>query len=145
MVASEPNRTLAANRRSASDARGCTTILVGASCMLQESEPGPLSLAHLGHLSTGRHAKSSSATRGTIRPAVSPQLGPNEIKERTKNRKGGYQWQRSYLLQQTNAMSQHQHLLPIRQELSEFHLWNYGTWAQLKSRGYPVTGSKGVC
>ena len=42
-----------------------------------------------------------------------------------------------------NTMTKH--LLPIRQELSEFHLWNYGTWAQLKSRGYPVTGSKGVC
>jgi hypothetical protein len=87
MVASEPNKTFAANIRSASDARCCTTHPSSASCMQQYSEPGPLSLAHLGHLSTGRHAKSSSATRGTIRPAASQQLGPNEIKERTKKTK----------------------------------------------------------
>ena len=103
MVASEPNETLSANRRSA----GCCTQGLlhpsSASCMLQESEPAPLSLAHLGRLSTRRHAKSSSsATRGAIRPTVSQQLGPNNgINERKENeKKGGYQWQRSYLLQQ---------------------------------------------
>jgi hypothetical protein len=43
------------------------------------------------------------------------------------------------LVAANNAMSQQ--LLPIRQELSEFHLWNYGRWAQLKTKRYPVTGS----
>jgi hypothetical protein len=74
------------NRRSAHDAC-CTKPRRRLACSNTRNQDRCLSLAHLGHYCTGRHAKSSSATRGTLRPTVSQQLGPNEIEDCKENEK----------------------------------------------------------
>lgn len=134
------------NRRSASDAR----LHHDPRRHLQQSGTGPLPHSEtrrpaspaLDQVVVGNTRRQETRPRRnhTFRPSPSDsdRMKPTEAQQGRKMQR----WlpMAAFLLVATNnAVSQLLH--PIRQELSEFHLRNYGRWAQLKSKRYPVTGS----